>query len=364
MKIKVLQATLSDDSGGLTSYILQNYKHIDKKSFEFGFICSDDRIQKKLLKEKTFILGSPLRFIKYYKELKKVQKKENYDIIHFNMSYGNFIPVIIARLIGFKRIIVHAHSSGIREHNLSGLMKRCINFMGRFILPKIYSRFFACSDYAKNYFIGERNCDFFYARNAIEIQRFRYDDSTRKIIRKELAINDKEVVIGHIGRFDFPKNQIFLLKLLKYLIARNQNYKLVMVGDGKDINYIKKKTMEMGLKKNIIFLGNRNDVEKIYQSFDIFILPSVYEGFPIVGVEAQAIGIPCLFSDNITSEVKINDNVDFVSLDAPMEDWEQRIQRLISGNRPTENKVAQHFDITKQILNIEREYLELMKEKK
>ena len=180
-------------------------------------------------------------------------------------------------------------------------------------------------------------------RNAIDTCRFKYSEVIRNEIRDELNIKRNEIVIGHIGRFSNQKNHEFIIDLAQSLRDSGQMHiKFVLVGDGEKFEKIKTQVKEMRLDSKICLLGLRDDVERIMQSFDIFILPSFYEGFPVVGVEAQSNGLPVLFSDLITKEVKLLDSTEYLTVndDLSIEIWGKEIKKIISklNSADRENK--------------------------
>ena len=185
--------------------------------------------------------------------------------------------------------------------------------------------------------------------NAIDYNRFKYDAEKRKEIRNKNNINESTVVIGHVGRFFEQKNHEFLIDVFNEYHKRNVNSLLVLLGDGELMDKIKKKVSDMQLESSVWFLGNRSDVSDWYQMMDAFVMPSYYEGFPVVGVEAQAAGLLCLFADTITSEIKISPKAFFVSLDEGIDNWTDRIEQMLGSQSERNNLILEHerFDITK-----------------
>ena len=131
--------------------------------------------------------------------------------------------------------------------------------------------------------------------------------------------------VGHVGRFNKQKNHTFLIDIFNEAYKENDKLRLVMVGIGPLMNKIKKKVIQLNLSDAVLFLGQRSDVNELMQAMDIFILPSLYEGLPLVGVEAQTSGLPCLFSDTITKEVKLNTTTKYLSLKDDYSVWKENI---------------------------------------
>lgn len=178
---------------------------------------------------------------------------------------------------------------------------------------------FACSRYAGKWLFG-KNADFTVIPNAIELDKFRFNAETRKQTRKELGISDDTFLIGHVGRFMPQKNQSFLVDVLAGLLPKRSDVMLAFVGDGPDRTAVQQYVEELGIADHVLFLGQRSDVNRLYQAFDVFCLPSLYEGLCVVGIEAQRAGLPCLFSDAITREVDVTGASRFMPITSP-EEW-------------------------------------------
>lgn len=194
----------------------------------------------------------------------------------------------------------------------------------------------ACGYNAGYFLYGKRmmeNNDVYILNNAIDTKRFSFNNDVRKTLRKELKVNEKDFLIGHVGRFMEVKNHIFLLEILKDMVKENDNVKLIFVGDGELFNDIKKCSSEMGIEDYIIFVGAKNDTSPYYQAMDIFVLPSLYEGIPVVAMEAQCSGIPCVFSTNIDRSCGVLDNVNFMSLNQNKKLWINCINQYINSER-------------------------------
>lgn len=171
------------------------------------------------------------------------------------------------------------------------------------------------------------NRKFCVINNAIAPKKFEFNEKHREEIRKEFGIEKEEILIGNIGRLSQQKNQTILLEIAKELIKKNVKFKIIIVGDGPLENELKLKREKYNLEKQVFFVNTRNDVYKFYSAFDLFVLPSIYEGLPVVSVEAQCNGLPCLFSNTITEEVKINDNIEFLPINC-IEKWVEKISTL------------------------------------
>ena len=165
---------------------------------------------------------------------------------------------------------------------------------------------------------------------------FEYSAESRETIRKELGVEDK-FVIGHVGRFVYSKNHMFLLETFAEVVKKNKDAVLICVGGGKLRTEIENKIQELEIKDNVILYGETTEINKVYNAFDLFLFPSHYEGLGIVLVEAQANGLPVVAADTIPSEVNLTDNFEFMSLDEGKLKWAQRILDRRKEKRNFEN---------------------------
>lgn len=290
--------------------------------------------------------------IKYIFKLKKILKQGKYDILHFNMNSAVFLqPLIAGKLAKTPVIISHSHNSfsdkGAVKELLHSIMKRFIPFLA--------NTFFACSDYAGKWFYNKKIINgenFFIIKNGIEIDKFKFDLEVRNNKRKELGLNETDVVIGHVGRFNKQKNHKYLIEVFSKALLKNKNLKLVLVGIGPLEIEIRELIRKKGIEENSILLGKREDVSELYQAFDAFVLTSLYEGLPLVGVEAQISGCNCIFSEKITEEVKINEKTKFIPINDEKE-WINIFWNL-------DNSIIDRNNVEKDIYNIEKNANEMV----
>lgn len=367
--IKILQATVGNAKDGVTKYICQNYMYIDKKFFKMDFITFDDDIDFKKdfekLGAKFYKKPGMFNIIKYLFFMKKLQKDKQYDIIHFNLSYANFIPVLIAKLVGIKRIIIHSHSTQIDEKNsLIRRLKYIIHFIGKQIIRYMATDFLACSQLAAKWMYPEYvldNKNYKIINNAINVHELIFDYKIRQRMRTNLKIDNDTLCIGHVGRFSYQKNQEFLLEIFNE-IQKREKALLILIGSTTSDEFYFKNLINTkifsDLKDKVEILGIRNDVKNIMQAMDCFVLSSRFEGLPIVGIEAQALSLPCYFSDTITKEVKITNLVKFISLNKSPEYWAKEIIKCKNIERKDMSKeiIEAGYDINTEIKKIETFY--------
>ncbi|GIP39898.1 hypothetical protein J31TS4_31780 [Paenibacillus sp. J31TS4] len=200
--------------------------------------------------------------------------------------------------------------------------------------------------------------------NAIESEKFQFNPNTRRDIRAVLGIKDK-FVIGHVGRFSEQKNHEFLIDIFKDIIIRKSNSVLLLIGKGDMEERIRKKVISLGLEGSVLFLGERSDIHTIMQAMDVFVLPSLYEGLPVVAIEAQASGLKCFLSDSIARDSDITGDVEFITLNGSTEDWVKKLLHYYKGyeRQDTLNKIIDKgYDIKNSAAWLEKLYITISRE--
>jgi glycosyltransferase involved in cell wall biosynthesis len=316
--------------GGVETFLMSYWRHIDKSKFQMDFLsiypklCFEDELVKggaKIHKVSDF----KTRPFKYAKELSKILKENGYDVVHVNMlSAANFIPFVVAKKCKIKKIIVHAHNTGTPN----GFLRKFMNLFCKKIILSKATDFWACSKKAGKWMFGDDRAKIIH--NAIDVKRFSFNEASRKKIRNEFSLEDK-FVIGHIGRFQEQKNHVFLIDVFAEVYKQDKNAMLLMVGDGELKNVIEKKVEDLGLKNAVIFAGIRADVEDFYQAFDVFVLPSLFEGFPLTLIEAQCAGLACVVSNTVTQETNITGFLQYLPFD--IEVWVKIILEKRNSDR-------------------------------
>lgn len=341
---KILIYGLSGTYGGVEAFVLNNIKHFSEEEYEFEFIvigeypkylktCLQKNVKVHILPDRVKHWGS------YHRMTDRLVKSGNYDII-----WGNYCTLtdIAALKAGTKYNvpvrIAHSHNS----RNMGGKLVMVTHMLHKKYITKYATHLFACSDLAGKFMFGKgvMNSKVFHLYpNAIDVQKYVFDEEKRNNIRKQFHIEDKKV-IGHVGRFHFQKNHHFLLEIFAEYKKKNPQSVLLLIGEGSLMDSVKKQATDLGLLSDVLFLGARNDVCELMQAMDLFLLPSVFEGLPIVAVEAQAAGLPCVLADTITRQVAITDMVVFESLEAPKKEWVRKMDEAMEkGRRDQSEKV-------------------------
>ena len=334
---KVLEVNVDDkDSGGV--YALVRNVIINNKSDVKIDIASIEKFEKQsnidALKEHNcdvFYVGyTGQKFkkqIEVYKNLKKLVKDNKYEYVHIHADTSNKLLVsgLAAKSGNVPNIILHSHSAGIDGNHRK--MKKFIHLLFRPFLKYVGTKFVSCSDYAAKWmFPNVKNVTII--NNGVDLDRFKYSEVIREKVRSELRCKD-ELLIGHVGRFLYQKNHEYLMLIMEEIAKRGIDARLLLVGEGELQQDIKNMVKEKGLEKQVIFYGLSNRVNELMQAMDVFLFPSHFEGLPIVGVEAQASGLPVIFSDKITREGKLTDDVTYLPIEKSTVDmWIKNIEKF------------------------------------
>lgn len=339
-KIKILVFGMTQMSGGVESFIMNYYRHINRDLVQFDFISFTDDMAYK---DEVIALGGKIIVVtprhksatQNYKELKAFFKEHasEYYGVHLHLcSASNITCLNLAKKFCIPKRIVHSHNSAIMEGKGTKLLhsinvSKCL---------KNATDFFACSTLAGQWFFGEdiiKNPRFRVINNAIDAEKFEYDVIKRKEVRAQLGLNDN-FVIGNVARFHDQKNHLFLIDVFNEVYKKDNKARLLLIGTGELQAQAEAKVNSLGLSDVTMFLGNRNDIKDLMQAMDVFLLPSKYEGLPIVLVEAQASGLPCVTSkDVVTKEADIVGLVDFVDLNEGAIGFSKKVLELKNHNR-------------------------------
>lgn len=363
--IRIAQVMGKWVGGGVEAVVMNYYRNIDKNKIQFDFIFDDDSndIPYKEIEElggKVILIPPYQKIFKYHKELKRVLKEGNYKIVHSHINVLSVFSLYAAKKANVKVRISHSHSTTNKSEKKKNLLKQ-------FLRPfsKLFStHYFACTEHAGIWMFGKKEKENIYVlNNAIDLEQFKYDEKSRKEIREEFNISEDTLVIGHIGRFVKQKNHEFILNVFNKLQEKEKKAVLLLVGQGPLIDEIKEKAKELKIEDKVIFAGQRNDINKLYQAFDLFLFPSLYEGLGMVLIEAQTSGLFSIASKEVPSIAKVTENVEFLDLNEPIDNWVESI--LKNTNKKRENKIKEiqkhGYDIKTEVKKLEEKYLELYK---
>lgn len=375
-RIRVLQVTgglNKGASGGIASFLYTYYNEMDRERISFDFLTISHQCFQPY-REKLEQFGSKLYCldVEQFNSLKGIMTSvarflhflndSQYDVIHINA--GGLSVVLLCSVIGKlkgkgAKVIAHSHSS-MRRRGLHDLSTRML----KPLLTLFGDCFLACSTSAAEHMFSRgviKNKRHIIISNAIDGDKFRYDEQTREEYRAHFGIGN-ELLVGHVGRAAVAKNHGFLLEIFHEIKKRNTKAKLILVGAGQLESSIKQQVNQLGLTDDVIFTGHRKDVNKIMQAMDVMVLPSLFEGLGIVAIEAQAAGLPVIASDVFPSVVNISEWFVKMSLRAPAEKWSSAVLRMVDGHireNATPDLSKYGFDIKESVKELESVYFSL-----
>lgn len=312
------------NAGGVEAVVNNYYRNIDHTKYQFDFfIDSDGACQppQELIDmgARYFVIPPYQNLFQYIKTLTKYFKENHYKIVHSNMNTLAFFSLFAAWLAHVPVRINHNHSTAAKGEAKKNVLKYAL----RPFATVFATHYGACSRFAGEWLFGKKLVNegkVTIFNNAINTEKYKFDPVVRNEVRTELKLNN-QFVIGHVGRFCFQKNHEFLIDVFNEIYKKEMNSLLLLVGIGELQEEIQKKVHQLNLQNNVIFLGARNDVSRIYQAMDVFVLPSRYEGLPVVGVEAQTAGLPCVLSNQMTSETVMVKETKVLPLNVGAEAW-------------------------------------------
>lgn len=325
-KVKILTVSSSGFNAhdGIGTVLYDYYKRFDLERFELHLAVAGRYKQEFINKFECigvvpqYLPSRSRNTAQYFFSMIRLIADEKYDVIYVHGSSAILsIDLLAAKLSGCKCRVVHSHNTMCDHKKLDMLLRP--------ILYSLYTEAFACGNDAGRWLFGDR--PFQIIRNGRSIPQYRYNAEVRVLQRKKLAINDDCLAIGHVGSFNEQKNQEFLVRVFYELQKKEPNAKLFLIGDGVRRKAVEEAVKKLELQKKVVFLGVTGEVNKILQAMDIMTLPSLYEGLPLVVVEWQLAGLPCLISDCVTRECVFTDLVEFEAVENNSAAW---VEHLLS----------------------------------
>lgn len=363
-QIRVLHEIAKLDAGGVESLIMNIYRHIDKSKVQFDFLVHR---QDGFYEEEVCRLGgkifraAPFNPIKHYEYLKSMddffKNHPEYLILHAHSDL-NFWPLMIARKNGVPVRIAHSHNVRTNFN-----LKLLFMYYQKLRINNEVTHRFACSLDAAKWAYGAKvnPNDVTIVKNGIVIENFLRNQQVRDEYRKKLNLENK-FVVGHVGRMVPQKNHEFLIEIFKNICEICDDARLVLVGDGPLAKQIQKKVNALGMERKVSFLGLRNDVNQIMQTFDAFVFPSIFEGLGIVALESQAAGVKTYCSEAVPADVDLTDYLFHIKLNEGPKAWANRIIQDRSVEYNTSNTFAllknAGYDIVDVSKKMEKFYLE------
>lgn len=336
--IRILQEVTSMNTGGVETLLMNIYRNIDREKIQFDFMMHrevgtgfyEDEIKRLGGKIYGGIPFNPLNHRKYLNSIDDFfEKHPEYSIIHAHNAFSMF-TLRSAEKHGVRVRIAHSHNTAPKLLHY----KTPFKLYAKSKVKKYATDLFACSKLAGEYYYGKKavnNNQVIIMKNGIDTEKFDFDEEIRRKKREELKIKD-QIAIVHVGRFNIQKNHEYLIDIFNELLKISKRYKLFLFGEGDLEASIRKKVEKLGLQNNVEFMGVKGNINEYLQAMDIFILPSLFEGLPLTGIEAQTNGLPCLFSSTITKEVAVTELAEFISIKEDPKIWANKIIETTEKN--------------------------------
>lgn len=355
--------------GGQESYLMNMYRHIDRRRVQFDFYTPfenrDLRMQTEVealggrLWASGFPFGEDNRGY-FRRGLSACLAEHTYPIVHIHSGsvYALAMGAKLARQSGVQNVAVHSHCGGF-----DNLRYRVARLTTRRMLLRYPTRYYACSHLAARWKFPPsviRRGNYTVLKNAVDTTRLRYDPALRQETRRRLGLADKPV-IGHVGRFAPQKNHRFLIEVFAALVEIEPHAQLVLAGEGELVDEVLEQVDTLGLEERVHYLGVRQDIASLMNAFDLLLLPSFFEGLPVVGVEAQACGLPVVTSTGVTRELPIADLAAYIPLTDTAAQWSREVQRrLATPRRDTSAEMADSgYEVVAAAQKLQQEYEEM-----
>ncbi len=358
---RILIGGFTEGRGGMETYIMDIYRHCDRTKLQFDFLnfhTFDIAYKEEIEELGGCIYYIPLKSVDmkmHYQALKQLFLENSYCGVYYQCNHKlvSLDVFKIAKKHGVKKRVVHSHNS---THKPGSFMHRLREKVTEMQFPKYVTANFACSKNAGKWMFGNR--EYTVIRNGIDTSVFAFHQEKREQLRREMGIY-RQLVIGTVGRLVEAKNPEYMLEIFKILHEQNPNTVFLHVGDGNLRERMKKKIVEYGLQDRYLLLGMQSNVADYLCAMDIFLLPSIHEGFPFVLVEAQATGLPCLVADNITKDCDLTGNMTFISNQEQPNVWAKKIQEIDISNRQcgVEQIQRQGYDVNTVAMQIQDYFL-------
>lgn len=363
---KVLIFAPTAPTSGITQYVLNILNVIDTENIHFDILSfKNPRLKAWVEEHNTEYFEfdiSPYKQRKEYKAFLKDVFSRNYDVVYYNASTISGLEIFKSAKRNSKaRLVMNCHACSLE--NPSKLIRVAFTYVHK-ILRIFANRYFdkkcACSKNAAEWMYGKKHAkEALILKNAIDTEKFAYNETYREELRADLGIKTKYVV-GHIGRFALPKNHSFILDSFNELLKINNDCTLVLVGNGELGSSIKAKIKELSLEENVVLVDFQEDIFKYYSLFDLFLMPSLFEAFPITLIEAQANGLCALVSDTVTSDSNITGLIEFVSLNETDEKWAKKANEKLTSQRMSTTEIIceKGYDLKQQSSQLENVFFD------
>lgn len=360
--IRALHIGLSTQFGGIESFLLNLSRSIDCGSFCFDYVAYSKNVPREdefsAHGGRIYHLNGRRNWIRYASELSSIMAR-GYDVVHIHKnSAADVVPFLCARSIPGVKIVAHAHNT----RSGGGAAASALSVLGRKVVLSCSDARLACSLAAGEWLYGDRSRIDEVVPNGIDLSAYAFDPAVRERVRGELGVGD-DLVVGCVGRFKPEKNQAFLAGVLRELVRMGVGARVLFLGDGPEMDGVKRAFSDEGVSDRAIFLGSVPNVADYMQAMDVLAMPSLFEGLPLVAVEAQASGLGVVMSERVTEEACLTERVVRVPVDdGKGQAWARSIGAIASEARcaVSDSSRLKPFDSRNTATVVQRWYEELL----
>ena len=365
-KIKILMVLGNTRRGGTQAFIMNVLRNIDRVRFQIDFALNLDfeggwGPEMKSLGSNIFIMPvfKVYNWITFAKTWESFLSEHHYDIIHGHTTNSAGVYLKIAQKKGCKTI-AHIHSTGYRGNVIEKLTKKLFSRLAK----KYADYWFACSPMAAEMLFGDeykKYPRYYEMPNAIDVRRYRFDPVSRNKIRKEIGLTDENILCGHVGTFSTPKNHTHTLRVFCEILKQRPTAKLLLIGEGNLKDAIHAQAKNLGIFDKIIFKCNLGNVNEYLMAMDLFIFPSLFEGFGMVSLEAQATGLNVIQSNVVPKETLLTECVKPLPLSLSPVEWAYEGLKMEPRDRASVNEViaSTKYNLKHTVDLISRLYTEM-----
>jgi len=363
--LRIAQIMGKMEKGGVESVVMNYYRHIDKNKIQFDFIVDSDSTCPQ--EQEILSLGGRVYKVAPYQNIKqnmsdiqKIFELNKYKIMHSQLTTMSVFSLKVGEKCNIPVRICHGHNTASKGETKKNVLK----YMLRPFSKKYATHYFACSEYAGKWLFGNKTggSKLTVLNNAIDLEKFSFDNDMREKLRAELGLENK-FVLGNIGRFCFQKNHDFLIDVFYRVYKMDNSAVLMLIGEGELVDTVREKVRSLNLEKSVLFLEPKENINDYYQAMDVFVLPSHYEGFGIVALEAQAAGVPTICSDKVPNVTRLSEDIEYISLDTPADKWAEAI--MLRKNAGRKNSIdyirKKGYDIKVEARKLEDIYINMIK---
>lgn len=319
-------------SGGKKNLVMEYYRHIDRNCIQFDFICDED--SNAIPMEEIETLGGRVYIVPRYqnivanvRKIENICKKNKYKIVHAYNGTMNIFGLYAAWRVGIP-IRINESISMAHKSDKKTILKNVLKPFSKCFATHYIANGVECGKWQFGKLYDEGKVSIF--KTVIDTKKNKFNEKMRTQCRNALGVEDN-VVIGHIGRLTAQKNTLFMIEIFAEIAKLESKAKLLIIGDGELREKMLQKIHEKKIEDKVLYLGRREDIRQFYNAMDGFLLPSLYEGLPVVGIEAECCGLPVFFSSEIPRESSpCKDLGTFIDLNLPASDWAKKVIEKIN----------------------------------